>query len=62
MALRICSYWVPGDAPDFGCSLGCGIGKCSANVGGFRREIGKMKGRKSFVFMEPAAGIEPATY
>jgi hypothetical protein len=39
-----------------------GIGKCSANVSDFRRKKGKIKIRKSFVFMEPAAGLEPATY
>ena len=39
-----------------------GIGKCSANVSVFGRESGKMKSRKSFVFMEPAPGLEPGTY
>jgi hypothetical protein len=39
-----------------------GRGKCSANVSGFWRESKKAETRKSFVFMEPAAGLEPATY
>jgi hypothetical protein len=54
--------WFRARAPDFGCNLGDGIGKCSANAGGFRREIGKMKGCKSFVIMEPVPRLEPGTY
>ena len=37
-------------------------GKCSANVSDFWRESKKVETRKSFVFMEPAAGLEPAPY
>ncbi len=51
-----------GDAAGYGCGFGCGIGKCSANVDCLRRKWREVKGRKFFVFMEPAPGLEPGTY
>jgi hypothetical protein len=58
----ICSVLDAEEAPDLRYSFGYSIGKCSANVSVFGREGGKMKSRKSFVFMEPARGLEPRTY
>ena len=51
-----------GDAAGFRRSPGHDIGKCSVNVSAFRRESGEVESCKSFVFMEPARGLEPRTY